>query len=282
MNRLITLLFLTLFLWNCQSQNKPPKYAFDPPQIEDKELYDIDSLPFFETEIMQAASSNFERMISYDSMRSRFNNFTDSILDKHYEEYDDNEDELLDPVQAIMSYQPSITIDTTKIISYKVSKWHNFKLPILSSGKEVYPKRHLSPPAHEHVKGYRVWISNLTDSIKYIAAEDGDIMAIQEALTPEGEWKPIEYWVHSWCGNSIKFNPLPGLTYTYFTMPIYKGEYKTKIRLKVYNEKEILYSNVIDGYINLKQLQEPSEFVLPRYNRRKKEGRWYGNIYLGI
>ncbi|MBD0400080.1 hypothetical protein [Flammeovirga sp. EKP202] len=276
MNRIITLLFLSLLLWNCQLQNKPKTYVFDPPQIEDKEQYDIDSLPFFETEIMQVASTGYEKIISNDSLRARYNHFIDSVYNSYEEE---DEEEWFDPIDTLISYRPSIIIDTTRAISYQVSKWHSYKLPTFSYGKEIYPQRHLSPSVYEDVKGYRVWVANLSDSIKYILTQDGDIMAIQEALTPEGKWKPIEYWAHSWCGNSIKPNPLSGLTYTYFTMPIYKGEYKTKIRLKVNNEEEILYSNVIEGTINLKQFQEPSEFVLPRYNARKKKGSWYGYIY---
>ena len=99
--------------------------------------------------------------------------------------------------------------------------------------------------------------------------QDGSLIMIQEALDEEGEWKPIEYWVYSGCGNSYD-NPLELDSGKYVIVPIkkYSGEFKTKIRLKFKYGKKIMYSKPFSGSVNLSQFN-------------KEENQVYGILYRG-
>lgn len=109
---------------------------------------------------------------------------------------------------------------------------------------------------------FKAYLINATKDTIIATRQDGSLIIIQEALNEKGEWKPIEYWVHSGCGNSY-FDPLrldPG---NFVLVPIkkYTGNYQTKIRLKWKNGVEINYSESFDGSINKSQFERETKNV---------------------
>jgi len=92
--------------------------------------------------------------------------------------------------------------------------------------------------------------------------QDGSLIMIQEALDKDGNWKPIEYWVYSGCGNSY-FNPLKLDSGKYVMIPIkkYSGKFKTKIRLKFKYGNDILYSNSFESSINVSLFEKETDDV---------------------
>jgi hypothetical protein len=105
-----------------------------------------------------------------------------------------------------------------------------------------------------------VIVNGMSTPIKF-EASDSRLYVVQEALGPDGTWKPIEYLPSSWCGNSYHTMTLPARSHWEFLAPRYGGTFATKLRVKVSlgNEEDIrltprvFYSNEFDGRINLAQ-----------------------------
>lgn len=115
----------------------------------------------------------------------------------------------------------------------------------------------------DNPKGYfTAYLINTTDSTFSAKRQDGSLIMIQEALNEKGKWIPIEYWVHSGCGNSY-FNPLKLDSGKYIMIPIkkYSGNFKTKIRLKLKAGKTIFYSEPFQGEIDKSQFKKETEQV---------------------
>lgn len=93
-------------------------------------------------------------------------------------------------------------------------------------------------------------MTNTTDTLFTTKRQDRSLIIIQEAVDDKGVWRPIEYWVHSTCGNSY-LQALQLSSGMYVTIPIrqYKGEYKTKFRLKMRNDKQIIFLDTFEGSI---------------------------------
>ena len=122
--------------------------------------------------------------------------------------------------------------------------------------------------ATEAINGYNQYalqvVNNSKDTVSF-NAQDSRLYLVIEALDKKGEWRPIEYSPNSWCGNSYHTVALaPGYEWR-FKVPVYEGEFKTKLRasLRYINPKsktvrrttdeKIVYSNEFDGSINLAQ-----------------------------
>lgn len=114
-------------------------------------------------------------------------------------------------------------------------------------------------PSDHMVQGYPVMIQNISDSLKSIETQEGWIYMIQEAIDPDGQWKPIEYIDYSVvCGASRGASKLiPG---EYLISKIYKysGNFKTKLRIRFSTHKEVYFSNEFVGSIDLSQFEIPA------------------------
>ncbi|MCB9195074.1 MAG: hypothetical protein H6600_09450 [Flavobacteriales bacterium] len=110
-----------------------------------------------------------------------------------------------------------------------------------------------------HDDFFIAYLANTTDTLFKATRQDGSLIMIQEAQNEKGEWKPIEYWVPSGCGNSY-FDPLELKPNHFAKVAIvkYSGSFKTQLRLKLrYSRKcKVLYSEPFRGSI------EPSQFEL--------------------
>ncbi|TRW24372.1 WG repeat-containing protein [Flavobacterium zepuense] len=134
--------------------------------------------------------------------------------------------------------------------------------------KETFPKNKLSLIIDTTKKalfadeyyGCKIYIANTTKGNKIFNAQDSRLDMKLQALDSTGNWKDIEYLRSSWCGNSYHTITLKQNEYWEFTMPLYEGAIKTKIRAKLdYLEGKntvTLYSNTIDASVN------PAQFTI--------------------
>ncbi len=104
---------------------------------------------------------------------------------------------------------------------------------------------------------------NPTDSTISFECQDGQPRMIQEAKDMEGNWRPIEYWSFSFCGNSYGTYRLKPSQKIYFKIRKYNGPFLTSLRVKYIMNKEMKYSPNYWGMINLNQFIKP-EKISPR------------------
>jgi hypothetical protein len=104
------------------------------------------------------------------------------------------------------------------------------------------------------VKGYPVYIVNPTNKTIRVEEQDGRLMIIQEAKDKNGNWKPIEFWQFSSCGNSYGGIALKPNSYIFTKIIAYRGEFETTLRLKMLNDTILYYSEPFKGSINLSQM----------------------------
>ena len=109
-------------------------------------------------------------------------------------------------------------------------------------------------PFGKKYKGFRLLLVNRTAKEVSLPASDSRLPIICEARDQDGEWKPIEYLPSSWCGNSHHSAYLPSGHYWEFSVPVYSGSFKTKLR---YADRGSFYSNEFDGSINPAQFKKP-------------------------
>jgi hypothetical protein len=116
---------------------------------------------------------------------------------------------------------------------------------------------------------FTAYFINTSDSTFITTLQDGSIVMIQEALDENNEWQPIEYWVHSGCGNSY-FEALKLEPGQYSMVPIRKhtGDYTTKARLKMPVGKKIYYSRTFKCNIDKGLF-------------KREEGQVYGILFGG-
>lgn len=132
--------------------------------------------------------------------------------------------------------------------------------------KKVYfkfKKKYNSDPEsqdlnYKEANYFMAYIVNNSDQDLLLNIQDRSLQMIQEAQDSNGVWKPIEYWLFSWCGNSyFEFNLEPK---TRLAVPIvkYRGDFKTKIRLKLLTTSGFLFSGSFRGSIPYTQFEKIS------------------------
>ena len=108
---------------------------------------------------------------------------------------------------------------------------------------------------------YSIYVFNkTTDSLK-ISSQDWHLFLIQEAKNQNGDWKPIEYWKYSWCGNSYLSDKLEPYGILKTETEVYNGNFETQIRFKLLNDDKVYFSNSMTGFVNLSQFQIPNNIT---------------------
>jgi hypothetical protein len=125
-------------------------------------------------------------------------------------------------------------------------------------------------PFRKQYNGFRLLLINRTAKEVSFPASDSRLGIICQARDQDGEWKPIEYLRSSWCGNSRHSAYLPSGHYWEFSVPVYSGSFKTKLR---YSHLGGSYSNEFDGSIN------PAQFKKPDFDQRIRAGRELQNRF---
>lgn len=140
----------------------------------------------------------------------------------------------------LYSVNESILRDSVKVDFYKN------KLPFSS----------ISSLQKNYVSCYQVLFYNNSTKDIPLGTSDMEIRIIQEAKDVDNKWKPIEFH------NSVAFciEPLDLLLsprhYSTSAIIKYKGNFKTKIRVKYCDGKNSFYSNIINGTINRSQFNQ--------------------------
>ena len=129
-----------------------------------------------------------------------------------------------------------ITIDTRRIIGSPMGVWEYYKKPEYRNEKMAFP----------------VFIENLSTDTLNIGF--GDILPIIiEAKDKEGKWRPIQRQFIYDCGKGLSEFYLAPSQISITTMKIFAGDFNTKLRLAYGYSGDKIYSNEIDGQINLGQ-----------------------------
>jgi hypothetical protein len=100
---------------------------------------------------------------------------------------------------------------------------------------------------------FPVYAVNGTNNEKIFNGKDGYVFAIQEALDSLKDWRPIEGRGFDFCGNGkwgLKVSPNE---FVVFLMPKYKGNYYTKLRIRLKIGNNTYVSKPFDGKINYTQ-----------------------------
>lgn len=113
---------------------------------------------------------------------------------------------------------------------------------------------------------FSIYVKNNGQKDVLLIPQDNKLTLIQEALTQDKKWKPIEFWVNSDCGMSYlkKINVRSGEIIG-ISSKKYKGNFKTKIRFKLLIDKKVYYSNSITASINKSKFEKSAW-----YNRFKE------------
>jgi hypothetical protein len=113
------------------------------------------------------------------------------------------------------------------------------------------------------VDAYPVYIWNATDQVTSIPVEGVTTQMIQEARDADGNWRPIEYRVGSYCGNGMRDYILEPGYYVMTSIYKYTGDFETDLRVKFRRGDKVYYSNTFRGYINVKQFRHDEYFHEP-------------------
>ncbi len=95
-----------------------------------------------------------------------------------------------------------------------------------------------------------VWIQNNTNDTILFPNQDGSLIGLIEAIDNKGDWRPIQYWWFSWCGNSYMDLILPPKNSIQIGLNNKFGDIKTKMRLKIHGRDTIYYSNEFAGTVS--------------------------------
>ena len=114
--------------------------------------------------------------------------------------------------------------------------------------------------------GGKLYIINSTDTAMTFEAQDSRLYCNLQALNKKSIWEDIEYLPSSWCGNSYHKVILGKSEFWEFTIPIYQGDYQTKLRYKLIKNKKgtAFYSNTFEGRINSSQFIGEKEGYTPQ------------------
>ena len=120
----------------------------------------------------------------------------------------------------------------------------------------------------DRYRGMKLYIANRTSHVMLFQAQDSRLHLKLQAQDERGEWRDIEHLPFSWCGNSYHTLSLPPDSYWSFTIPVYEGGFRTRLRAELtyvpdstvqshstnalaqYESGGIIYSNEFEGSIN--------------------------------
>jgi hypothetical protein len=146
-----------------------------------------------------------------------------------------------------------VFVDTTHWLSQPFYPQRSLKMPVGLWGKK-------QKTVQEQVQAYPVYVWNRGTETAHISAEDGSINPRVEAKDAQGIWRPIDYQVHSDCGNSFWRLLLQSDYYLITSIYRYSGDFKTELRVVIGKHK----STPFRGSINKSQFidQNPDPYLL--------------------
>ena len=97
---------------------------------------------------------------------------------------------------------------------------------------------------------FSIYLKNNKTEVLKLSAQDSHLQLIQEAKDTNGNWKPIEYWRFSTCGNSYRSELIEPGKIIKTESRKYSGKFKTEVRFKLLQNNEVFYSNFLICNIN--------------------------------
>lgn len=123
-------------------------------------------------------------------------------------------------------------------------------LEIEELDKKYFRKRIKEVHSATNNRDFIAGISNYTTDTIFIPIQDGSLISIIEAKDERGEWKPIQFWPISGCGNSYHSESiLPNQT-IFFTVKKNFGNFHTSMRLRLHGSDTIFVSKEFKGSID--------------------------------
>lgn len=150
--------------------------------------------------------------------------------------------------------------------AFGFGRWNNFPKPL--GDRNWGKKGELSliafdaePIAYFKHQGLAVRLVNRSHKTAAFLASDSSLFMAQEALDPQGQWRPIETVPAPFCGNSFHRVFLEPNQYWEFKARVYEGTFKTKLRFRLTNgerdeDSRPIFSNEFEGRIALAQFQK--------------------------
>ncbi len=150
----------------------------------------------------------------------------------------------------------------SQTVQKQTAAWYRyFDLKEDTEGIQSAPNLQIKPETQQTQKGFTIFrISNHSAQTQALKIQDGSLIMIQEALGPEGNWIPVEYWDYDWgFGSEFGELHLKPQHSVRITAPKFEGDFKTKFRLKlkINDTEDLLYSEEFEGMVSVAQFQKP-------------------------
>jgi hypothetical protein len=124
--------------------------------------------------------------------------------------------------------------------------------------REAYRRQADSLYAVNNRKHALIWLLNNSTEPVVLGTQDGSVFCVLQALDNTQQWRPVQYWHYSGCGNSYIARYLrPKETLALSAQTTTTGDFKTKLRYKLAGIKEFYYSNEFEGRISYSEFAEP-------------------------
>ncbi len=117
----------------------------------------------------------------------------------------------------------------------------------------------------QHKAHFPVFIVNETSSPKFLFGRREYVSTMIEAIDRDGIWRPIEYASGIiGCLTGVGFIKIHPKEFCVLAVPVFRGDFKTQIRVKLKNQHSILISEAFPGYINEDQFKFKPDSWLKR------------------
>lgn len=172
--------------------------------------------------------------------------------------------------------QQSLEVDTS-IYHLIYKDWKQFsvteKRVFIEKEKARYAR--MADSTHEASIGRQlIHIVNNTDSSIAVQMQDWSFIGILEALTKDNEWKPVQYWQFSKCGNSYRKKHIAPHTSLSFITPVHTGNYKTRLRYKILGKNQFYYSNQFEGSIDYCEFYDATSYKTDKLEKFTQHCLW--------
>lgn len=137
------------------------------------------------------------------------------------------------------------------------SDFENFNFPMLKIWVDTTQMINNERMYLAQLKGdsYAVYIIN-NSNLWHMANMDPEFPILMQAMDRNGEWRYIEYRINSKIDSGL-FYFLEPKSYFVTSARKYKGNFKTKFRLKFKQKDKFVYSNEFSGSMNESQFEIP-------------------------
>ncbi|MBC8046489.1 MAG: hypothetical protein H7Y00_06815 [Fimbriimonadaceae bacterium] len=151
---------------------------------------------------------------------------------------------------------------------------HSSNTPKIVDSSFVFEKKELQLILNEKelvkfntsVLGNKLYLVNPASDKITFKAMDSRLYIYPEALNGNN-WEPIGYLQSSWCGNSYHTIILDTNEYWEFNVPVFKGNFETKMRYALIIDKQTtIYSNEINAKMSKQQFNADRQEGHEPYN----------------